>query len=75
MIWDGSLPQGGQALHGRYSFEVESRHADGTVVDTQPAEIYTRVSEVQSTPQGLQVLTANGDRVAASSVSGLRDPG
>ncbi len=70
--WDGALADGGTALHGTYSFEVESQLSDGSVFDVQPAETYTRVVEVQSTSRGLQLVTQSGDVLPASAVTGLR---
>jgi len=72
--WSGNLEAGGTALHGTYTFEVESQTADGTVIDRRPAEIYTTVVEVQSTPRGLRLVTGGGDLVAASAVTALRQP-
>ena len=72
--WSGQLEAGGTALHGPYTFEVESRAADGSVIAITPADIYTTVVEVQSTPRGLQLVTEDGALVAASDVSALRQP-
>lgn len=72
--WTGGLPTGGSVLHGPYAFEVESQAADGTVIDRQAAEIYTKVVEVQATSRGPQLVTVGGDLFPASAVTALRQP-
>lgn len=71
-VWHGALSGGGTALHGTYEFDVESRSADGSVIDRLSAEPYSRVIEAQQTPQGIVLMTEFGQIIPASSVSALR---
>lgn len=74
IAWAGELSGGGMALHGSYVLQIESRAADGSVIDRAEAGIYSRVVEARQTSQGVILATQDGRNIPAASVSALRDP-
>jgi len=71
--WAGVGPDGTPLPLGAYTFEVISYQGEAAV-DVTLAEVYARISEVQSL-DGETVLTfTSGATASASSVTALRDP-
>tara|TARA_R110002020_G_scaffold313660_1_gene528891 strand:- start:523 stop:1188 length:666 start_codon:yes stop_codon:yes gene_type:complete len=64
---DGTLPT------GNYSFALESR-AVGKVIEESPLEAYGRVTEAQIDGGATTLILQGGSKVAATDVTGLRDP-
>jgi len=70
--WDGKQANGTPFANGLYEFQVESS-ASGTVVLSEVADIYARVTEVRS-ENGQSILVLEGGvNVSASDVSALRE--
>ncbi|MGH1463904.1 MAG: flagellar hook capping FlgD N-terminal domain-containing protein [Cognatishimia sp.] len=72
--WDGTDANGDALPHGLYSFAVEST-VDGEVVETLPAEVYSRISEARTTNNGVYLVLQGGTIVHSQDVSGLREAG
>lgn len=71
--WSGVALDGSTFPNGTYSFEIETRTA-GSVVDTQPARTYARVTEARFEDGAMQIILDGGVSVASDSVLGLRAP-
>ncbi len=69
--WTGRLADGSQAANGLYSFSVES-YREGALLTTTPAETYARIAEVRLEGGQTMLKLADGSKIAASSVTGLR---
>lgn len=71
--WAGVDPSGQPFPAGQYSFEVESLIA-GEVVETSPAETYSRIVEIRAQDGQTVLVLGNGATVDSSGVSALRTP-
>ncbi|GAA6208899.1 flagellar hook capping FlgD N-terminal domain-containing protein [Cognatishimia sp. WU-CL00825] len=69
--WDGTDANGDLVPHGQYSFAVQST-VDGAVVETLPAEVYSRISEARTTNNGVYLVLEGGAIVHSQDVTGLR---
>lgn len=69
--WDGQNVSGEQSANGRYSFAVES-YEGATLLNTQDAQVYTRVAEVRLVDGAPILVLQEGEQVAPSSVTALR---
>lgn len=70
--WSGTTADGITLPSGQYSFETIS-YVDGEIADQSPSEVYGRVVEVQSGPNGAQLIMQSGAAVDASDVTALRE--
>jgi len=70
--WVGMTTDNSPLPSGLYSFTVESI-VDDEVVLSETAEVYARVSEVQSVGGILQLVLPGGVQVASDDVTALRD--
>lgn len=73
IAWSGDLGLGQTAMHGSYSFEIESYVGD-TIYDVRGAQTYAEVAEARSTPTGTELVTTGGQAVLADYVSAIRMP-
>jgi flagellar basal-body rod modification protein FlgD len=71
--WLGADATGALLPPGRYSLSLESR-AGEQVLATTPVEHYARVIEARSSAEGTVLVLEGGVEVAATRVTGLRDP-
>jgi len=71
--WAGVGPGGAPFPQGLYSFEVISS-ANGEVLLTDQADVYSTVQEVRSEAGEMILILEGGVAVAASQVSALRNP-
>jgi len=71
--WDGKDSDGKVLPHGAYQFDVVNLE-DGTAVSEQPAQVYSRVVEVQANGGTNQIILEGGISVLASDISALRQP-
>lgn len=71
--WAGQDDDGQSFPVGLYSFSVES-HAAGSLLQTLPAQVYSRVEEIQNQSGTISLLLAGGPRVGTDEVSALRNP-
>ncbi|RLL64070.1 flagellar hook capping FlgD N-terminal domain-containing protein [Paenirhodobacter hankyongi] len=71
--WTGTDSSGNALPAGVYSFELESYNA-GTLLSTDPAEVYSTIAEVQGTAGGSVLVLRGGAQVSPADVTGLRDP-
>lgn len=71
--WAGVQDDGTPFENGVYSFKVESR-TNGKVVDSTPAESFSRVTEVRNQGNDTLLILEGGTEVPAGSVSALRQP-
>ena len=69
--WAGVDSQGNPVAPGDYSFEVES-YAGDTLLGTQPAQAYARVTEARIEDGAPVLLLDGGARVAPGDVTALR---
>ncbi len=74
ITWEGRDATGDALPPGSYSFSLES-YAGGKLIGTTPVEVYSRVIEAQSGPDGPLLVLAGGAMVAATAVTGLRAGG
>jgi flagellar basal-body rod modification protein FlgD len=72
-LWLGADATGNPLPPGLYQLSLESR-AGEEVLATTPVEHYARVVEARSTAAGTMLVLASGAEVAASRVTGLRQP-
>lgn len=70
--WAGVSNSGQPFDTGLYSFAVESR-ANGEVLLNEPAETYSRVTEVRNEGSSTLLVLAGGSLVDATAVSALRE--
>lgn len=70
--WAGVDDTGAPLPAGLYSFTVESQ-SEGEVILSEPAEIYSRVSEVRAEGGGLVLVLPGGVTVSSAAVTALRD--
>lgn len=71
--WAGTDSSGNALPAGVYSFELESYNS-GTLLSTDPAEVYSTIAEVQGTAGGSVLVLRGGAQVAPADITGLRDP-
>ncbi|MEP2532349.1 flagellar hook capping FlgD N-terminal domain-containing protein [Shimia sp.] len=69
--WSGVGDDGSPFPDGLYRFEVESR-ANGNIMGTYPADVYTQVYEARSDPNGTTLIGAGGVEFLSSEVLSLR---
>ena len=72
-IWDGRTANGSTLAPGEYSFEVESK-SNGAVLVTDPAMIYSRVTEARVDSGATLLVLNSGYMIEATNVLGLREP-
>lgn len=72
--WAGVDEDGTPLPPGTYRFEIEVRNGDAVQAAT-PARAYQRIVEARLTDDQATLVLSGGVRVAATEVSGLRDPG
>jgi flagellar basal-body rod modification protein FlgD len=68
--WDGSTNEGGVAPNGQYTFQVNAKKLNQTVVVTPLTQ--ATVSGVELTSAGPQLSLNNGTNIAMSTVRGVR---
>lgn len=73
VVWSGLDADGYPRELGKYSFEVVSFAGEEALVQ-DPVEVYSTVTEVRSQGGETVLILEGGAAVAASQVSGLRDP-
>ena len=73
MEWAGVTTDGAPLPNGNYTFTVESS-VGGTVILTEPADVYSTIQEVRSTGGQTILILSGGVAVSSSQVSALRDP-
>ena len=71
--WDGKATDGSTLPYGEYSFQIESR-ANGQVLLTEPASVYSRVTEARIDAGTTLLLLDSGYMIGANNVTGLRAP-
>ena len=69
--WTGTSASGGQALHGSYTFKLESYTADKLTRSTT-IDVYSRIKEARLTDSGAVLLMEGGDTVAPNNIKALR---
>ena len=72
--WAGVDSRGRPVAPGSYSFEVES-HAGDTLLGTQQAQVYARVTEARIEDGGPVLVLEGGARIAPDAVTALREGG
>ena len=72
MEWAGVTTDGAPLPNGNYTFTVESS-VGGTVILTEPADVYSTIQEVRSTGGQTILILSGGVAVSSSQVSALRD--
>lgn len=70
--WRGLADNGSTLPSGNYSFAVESR-ATGQILNTIPAETYTRITEARRAGAETVFVLSGGSTVLASEVAALRE--
>ena len=73
VIWQGRDNDGSVFTSGLYSFAIESS-AVGTVIETQPAETYTRIVEARRNGDETQLVLSGGSSVLSQDITALRAP-
>lgn len=73
VLWTGVDASQQPLPEGAYSFSVES-FAQSDLIDRSTPHTYARIDEVRSEASGLVLVLANGSKVAAQDVTGLRTP-
>ncbi len=71
--WTGITEDGQSVLSGSYSFHVESL-AEGELISTEQAQVYSSVTEVKLDAGVMSVVLATGDTFNADAITGLRLP-
>ncbi len=71
--WAGVTTDGAPLPNGNYTFTVESSLA-GEVILTEPADVYSTITEVRSQGGQTILILAGGVAVSSTQVSALRDP-
>ena len=71
LVWDGTDTSGRQAAQGAYSFSLDSYRGE-EMVDSQPGQVFSKVSEVRFKDGAPVLLTDSGAEVALADVSALR---
>ena len=70
--WAGLDGNGTSFPQGRYSFEI-ARYSEGALIDSRPAQSYSRVTEIQADPAGTVVVLDGGAQVRADAVTAVRE--
>lgn len=70
-VWDGLDATGAEHPSGIYRIEIES-YADGVLIDSQLAPVYSRIDEVRSADGDTLVRLADGSELPTGLVDGLR---
>ena len=73
MEWAGVTTDGAPLPNGNYTFTVESSIA-GEVILSEPADVYSTITEVRSEGGQTILILAGGIAVSSTQVSALRDP-
>lgn len=71
--WAGVGANGTPLANGNYTFTVESS-IGGTVILSEPADVYSTIQEVRSEGGQTILILSGGVAVSSSQVSALRDP-
>lgn len=71
--WTGLDASGASQPNGRYQFELESYRGE-ELLSTGPAFTYSRVQEVRQQGEEVLLTLADGTRLSAANVKGLRSP-
>lgn len=69
--WNGTDGLGSPYPHGAYSFSMRSSDGTGVIAETA-IPIYVRITEVQSTAKGVDLILSGGGKLKASEVSAIR---
>jgi flagellar basal-body rod modification protein FlgD len=72
--WTGLDETGQPYPPGNYRFEVEST-AEGVVIDTQLAQVFSRIEEVRNDGGTVLVRMSDGSELVSTMVDGLRTAG
>ncbi len=71
--WTGTAEDGSALSNGLYSFKVES-FANGNLVLSEAAEVYSRITETRSEGGETLLILEGGAPVVATSITALREP-
>ncbi|SFT96230.1 flagellar hook capping FlgD N-terminal domain-containing protein [Sedimentitalea nanhaiensis] len=71
--WAGVDDGGSPFKNGTYSFSVES-YANGKMIQSEPAEIYGRITEAQIQDGEIVLVLDGGQAIPSTSVTALREP-
>lgn len=71
--WAGVGPDGQPFPPGQYTFKVESYSGEDLLLE-ETAEVYTEVTEVRAEGGDILLIVEGGAGVAASAVTGVRQP-
>lgn len=71
--WPGIDSNGATLPHGRYSFEMQS-YAEGELIASEALESYAPITEARISNGEVLLVTASGELIASSDVTGLRLP-
>ncbi|MBR9762716.1 MAG: flagellar basal body rod modification protein [Rhodobacteraceae bacterium] len=71
--WNGTDSSGNLLPHGRYTFELEN-YAEGELLATDRLESYAPIVEARIIEGKTVLVTAGGDLIETTMVSGLRRP-
>lgn len=69
--WTGTSTSGGQALHGSYTFKLESYSAD-KLIRSDKIDVYSRIKEARLTDSGVMLLMDGGDTISYNNIKALR---
>jgi flagellar basal-body rod modification protein FlgD len=72
-LWAGTGANGGPLPSGDYELSLASRNR-GEVTSLRPVQHYSRIVEARQGLEGIDLVIAGGQRVAAGSVTALRAP-
>jgi flagellar basal-body rod modification protein FlgD len=72
--WAGTDANGNPLPSGHYTFELES-YADGDLLNSAQAEVYSRITEARNENGQTVLVFAGGTSLPASAVTALRDGG
>lgn len=72
VTWDGRNSSGGLLPSGLYSIKTES-FADGKLLDSSPAETYSRVTEARVENGEVLMVLSGGAKVSAEKITALRE--
>ncbi|SDX82588.1 flagellar hook capping FlgD N-terminal domain-containing protein [Citreimonas salinaria] len=74
LTWNGLDASGVPLPRGNYRFEVESS-VDGIVIDSQVAQVFSRIEEVRNDGGNVLVRLSDGTEIVSTMVEGLRSGG
>lgn len=72
LSWSGQDNNGQDLPQGLYSFAIES-FAAGELLKSNPAQVYTRIEEIQNVGGAVSLVLAGGTKIDTSEVSALRE--